>query len=48
MATAGEALVKFVAKRCEVQIESYRSVGVVRQKLPKSGQVVSKVGRLGT
>jgi len=48
MATGGEAPVEFVAKRCKVEIESYQSVNVGSQKLPKSGRVVSKVGRLGT
>jgi len=38
----------FVAKRCEVKIESVLSLDVVSQKLPKSGRVVSKVARLGT
>jgi len=48
MATGGEGRVEFVAKRCEVEIESVRSVVVVLHKLPKSGWVVSKVARLGT
>ena len=38
----------FVTKRCEVEIESVRSVGMASQKLPKSRQVVSKVAHLGT
>jgi len=46
--TGGERRVEFVAKGCEVEIESYLAVNSVSQKLPKSGRVVSEVGRLGT
>ena len=48
MATGGDGRVNFVAKRCELEIESVLSVNVASQKMPKSGRVVSKVYFFGT